>query len=230
MTPTIVSATDAFSPSARERAKFHGVGQLSDLDLVALVVSTGAAGLPVARLAAELIDSLGGLARLSRAGVHRLAEHPGIGLGKATRLLAGIELGRRVAIDGAPTASAGACSFEHVVDWARPRLAHLPHEEVWLLCLDARNALRSARRVAQGGRHGCALTPGDVLRPALEEAASAIVLVHNHPSGDPTPSDADVLMTSALCEGCEILGLALVDHVVVARSGAESVRHFAPEL
>jgi DNA repair protein RadC len=75
--------------------------------------------------------------------------------------------------------------------------------------------------------HGCALRPADVLRPAVEDAASGIVLVHNHPSGDPTPSLADVQMTRALAAACQILGLRLLDHVIVARSGAESLRDLA---
>jgi len=95
---------------------------------------------------------------------------------------------------------------------------------VWLLCLDAKHALRSARRIARGGLHGCALRPADVLRPALEDAASGIVIVHNHPSGDPTPSAADIEMTRALIDACQILGLHLLDHVIVARSGAQSLR------
>ncbi len=214
------------APRARERAKFLGVEQLSDHELLALVVSTGSAGRPVTRVAAELIESFGGLVCLGRAGVRRLARQPGIGLGKATRLLAGIELGRRVAQLCAQSGGEGLGCFDDIVRWAGPRLAPLPHEEVWLLCLDGRNALRSARRVAQGGRHGCALTPADVLRPAIEEAASGIALVHNHPSGDPTPSHADIVMTAALEEACRVVGLSLVDHVVVARAGAESVRSF----
>jgi DNA repair protein RadC len=114
-------------------------------------------------------------------------------------------------------------SFEAVERWARPRLVALDHEEVWLLGLDGRNGLRSSRRIAQGGAHGCALTPRDVLAPALREGASAIVLVHNHPSGDPTPSPEDLAMTEAVARACQVVGIPLLDHVVVARSGAASI-------
>ena len=107
--------------------------------------------------------------------------------------------------------------------WAGPRLANLEHEEVWLLALDGRNGLKSARRIAQGGMHACALTTRDVLAPALRDAASAIVLVHNHPSGDPRPSPEDVNMTSLVARACEVVGMHLLDHVIVARGGSASL-------
>ncbi len=115
-------------------------------------------------------------------------------------------------------------SFDTVVEWAHPRLSTLEHEEVWLLTLDGRNGLLGAIRIAQGGLHGCALTPRDVLRPALREGGSAIIVLHNHPSGDPTPSHDDVRMTEALATACEVVGIELLDHVIVARGGASSLR------
>jgi DNA repair protein RadC len=208
----------------RERAMRGGVASLSDADLLALLLATGAAGQPVGVVARDLLDQVGGVDRLERVGPYRLAQQRGIGLIKATRLLAAIELGRRVTLRSLSDERQVVGSFEAVAAWAHPRLAGLDHEEVWLLCLDGKNALRSARRIAQGGLHGCALRPADVLRPALEDAASGIVIVHNHPSGDPTPSSADIEMTRALVEACQILGLHLLDHVIVARSGAESLR------
>lgn len=197
---------------------------MTDVDLLALLLATGIAEKPVQTLAHELLAELGGLERLESVGAHRLAQHRGIGLIKATRLLAAIEMGRRVTQRALGDEREVMGSFESVAAWARPRLAALDYEEVWLLCLDGKNALRSARCIARGGLHGCALRPADVLRPALQDAAAGIVLVHNHPSGDPTPSLADIQMTRALVEACEVLGLVLVDHVVVARSGAESLR------
>jgi DNA repair protein RadC len=83
--------------------------------------------------------------------------------------------------------------------------------------------MRSSRRVAQGGANSCALTARDILRPALRDGASAIILVHNHPSGDPTPSDADINMTSEVDVACAAIGLPLLDHVVVGSEGAASL-------
>ncbi len=100
-----------------------------------------------------------------------------------------------------------------------PALAPLVHEEMWLLALDGRNHARSARKVAQGGVHSCALTPPDVLRASLYEAATAFILVHNHPSDDPTPSPEDLVATRRIAEAGRLLGVPLVDHVIVAPSG-----------
>jgi DNA repair protein RadC len=89
---------------------------------------------------------------------------------------------------------------------------------------DHDSRLLGATRIAQGGLHGCALTPRDVLRPALRDGGSAIVVIHNHPSGDPTPSPDDIKMTAALAVACDVVGIELLDHVVVARGGATSLR------
>ncbi len=94
---------------------------------------------------------------------------------------------------------------------------------MWLFSLDGQNGLKAARRIAQGGQHGCALATRDVLGPALRDAASAILMLHNHPSGDPRPSAEDVSMTRALAAACQVVGLTLLDHVIVARGGASSL-------
>lgn len=211
-------------PNLRERALLHGLGGLSDVDLLALVLGTGAEGESAATIAARLLDSARGLAGLARVGGMALSSRRGIGPAKATRVLAALELGRRALAALLDEERDTVMSFDAVVAWARPRLATLEHEEVWLLTLDGRNGLLGATRIAQGGLHGCALTPRDVLRPAMREGGSAIVLIHNHPSGDPTPSHEDVRMTAALAIACEVVGIELLDHVVVARAGASSLR------
>jgi DNA repair protein RadC len=197
---------------------------LADVDLLALVIGTGAEGESAVAIAARLLDAAGGLDGLSRSRGHALALRRGIGPAKATRILAALELGKRSLAAALNEERDSVLSFDAVVDWARPRLATLEHEEVWLLTLDGRNGLLGTTRIAQGGLHGCALTPRDVLRPALREGGSAIVVIHNHPSGDPSPSPDDIQMTSALALACEVVGIELLDHVVVARGGATSVR------
>lgn len=209
-------------PDLRERALLFELARLSDSELLALVLGTGSAGQPVTKLAAGLLDEVGGLEGLARAGPHGLSLCRGLGPAKAARVSAAIELGRRVTLGGL-SLRAPLSSFEDVVAWARPRFAGLDHEEVWLFSLDGQNGLKAARRIAQGGQHGCALTTRDVLGPALRDAASAILLLHNHPSGDPRPSSEDLGMTRALAGACRIVGLTLLDHVIVARGGASSV-------
>jgi DNA repair protein RadC len=217
------NAIPRFMLDLRERALSGELAELADLDLLALVLGTGSAGKGVAALARDVLDAVGGLEGLSRAAPHGLAGRRGLGPAKATRLVAAVELGRRATLGALAHRSPVLATFGEVVGWARPRLAGLDHEEVWLLSVDGRNGLKSARRVAQGGLHGCALTTRDVLGPALRDAASAILLVHNHPSGDPRPSAEDVAMTRALTTACEVVGLPLLDHVIVARGGATSL-------
>jgi DNA repair protein RadC len=196
---------------------------LADVDLLALVLAGGGRRSSALGQAARLLADSGSLVSVARLGPHGLAARRGIRPTEATRLAAAFEIGRRAAIQAMHDERETIGSYESVVAWARPRLVGLDHEEVWLLALDGRNGLKSARKVAQGGLHGCALTARDVLHPALQDAASAIVLVHNHPSGEPNPSREDIEMTRALAMACDVVGVPLLDHVVVARGGATSL-------
>jgi DNA repair protein RadC len=207
----------------RERAARVGFECLGDAELVAIVLGTGCSGLPVGLLAATLLDESGGVAGLARAGLGELVERHGMGPAKGARLAAAIELGRRAAFAASLDASPKLPDQEAVVAWARPRLATLDHEELWLLALDGRHGLRAVRRVASGGIHGLHVGPRDVLRIALREAASAFVLVHNHPSGDPAPSEEDVAFTRAAAQAAFVVGTPLLDHVIVARRQGSSM-------
>jgi DNA repair protein RadC len=207
----------------RERAVAIGVESLGDAELVAIVLGTGYAGVPVGVLAAMLIDEHGGLAGLARAGLGELIDRVGVGVAKGARLAAAIELGRRVTFGASLDASTKLPDREAVETWARPRLATLDHEELWALTLDGRHGLRAARRVASGGIHGLHVAPRDALRIAVREAASAIVLVHNHPSGDSNASNEDIVFTRAVAEAARLVGTPLLDHVIVARRRATSM-------
>ncbi len=210
-------------PGPRERAIESGVEALANTELLALVLGTGSPGEPVDVLAAALLSEHGGLLGVTRAGLGELAARRGVGRAKAARVAASLELGRRVAAEATRGAAARIRDSRAVDAWARPRLVPLEHEELWLLALDGRNGLRGARRVAAGGLHGLHVTARDPLRLALRESASAFVLVHNHPSGDPAPSEEDIAFTRNVSAGAAIVGVPLVDHVVVARGGYTSI-------
>lgn len=207
----------------RERALESGVHELGDAELICLLLGTGSAGHSVEQVALALLEAAGGLEGIARLGPHAFSTQPGVGPVKAARLSAAMELGRRVLIRSLAERRQAIDCFEAAADWARPRLAALDHEEVWLLCLDGRSGLKASVRIAQGGLHGCALTARDVLAPAVKNGAAAILLVHNHPSGDPEPSVDDVEMTKHVAKCAELIGIPLVDHVVIARHGARSV-------
>ena len=214
---------ETLPPDLRERALESGLEPLSAAELLAIVLGTGTQGQTALELAHRLLERASGVDGLARLTPHGITELRGLGLAKATRVAAALELGRRVALSALSERPTVLSSFDAVVAWARPRLAGLEHEEVWLLSMDGRHALKSARQISRGGQHGCALTTRDVLGPALRDAASAIVLIHNHPSGDPTPSLEDLCMTRAIASACSLMGIPLLDHVVVARGGASSL-------
>jgi DNA repair protein RadC len=207
----------------RERAVSRGVEALGDAELVAIVLGTGYRGVPVGVLAAMLVEEHGGLAGLARTGMGELIGRAGVGMAKGSRLAAAVELGRRIAFAASLDPSTKLPDREAVSAWARPRLATIDHEELWLLSLDGRHGLRAARKVASGGIHGLHVAPRDVLRVALREAASAFVLVHNHPSGDPAASSEDVAFTQAVAHAARVVGTPLLDHVVIARRRASSM-------
>jgi DNA repair protein RadC len=201
----------------RERALLEGVRALGDAELLTVLLGTGLAGRPAALVAAALLDRFGGLAALARVGPPLLAEHPGVGQVKALRIAAALELGARVARP--PLADVVLSSSAQVAAYMAPRLAALAHEELWVLCLNAQNRLRGLRRVAQGGATGATVMPRDVLRAAIYEAAVSVIVVHNHPSGDPSPSPEDLTLTRRLAEAALLVGVPVVDHVIVSPDG-----------
>ncbi len=218
------SRTELFSLVQREQALQGRSENLSDSELIAVLLGTGCEGQNALATATALLDFAGSLSALRRLGPHLLALQRGVGPAKAARITAAIELGRRWWLaDLLATPAAVLRSFESVVHWARERLAALDHEELWPLALDGRNRLLHARCVARGGQHGCAVSARDILRVALRDGASGLVVVHNHPSGDPHPSSEDITMTTALVTACEAVGLPLLAHVIVAAPRAVSL-------
>lgn len=208
-------------PDLRERARALGVEALRDDELFALLLERGVEGEPLEERARRLFDLAGGVSGLAARGVGALAADLGLGLAGAARVAAAIELGVRLARStgqGPKTSSAA-----DVERWARPRLAALPHEELWVLLLDVRNVVIGERLVARGGVHALAVTAADALRPVVREAASAFVLVHNHPSGDPCPSVDDLRFTSRVSAAAVAVGVPLIDHVIIGRHGYVSL-------
>ncbi|HTM43727.1 MAG TPA: DNA repair protein RadC [Polyangiaceae bacterium] len=218
----VPSSSDAVAaPGPREQLLSAGGSSLSDIDLLTILLGTGVSGQPASVLAAKLLSDSGGLRSLSRMSAHELAQRRGVGVAKAARILAAFELGHRAGLPLiTPEPIAGASDVQR---WAVPALGSLEHEEVWLLSLNAKHQVISRRRIALGGAHGCALTPKDVLRPAIRDCACAIVLVHNHPSGDCAPSASDIEMTQIVAQAALLVGMQLLDHVVVSAAGFTSL-------
>jgi DNA repair protein RadC len=211
-------------PQLRERALRFGLEAFDEAELLALVLGHGARDEPLRDRVERLLEEAGGLAGLASRGVGALTKELGLGVAAASRLAAAIELGLRVVRLRRETPLDSATTGGEVARWGRAHLLDLPHEEIWTLLLDARNRIVAERRLGRGGVHACAVTARDVLRVVVRENAAAFVLVHNHPSGDPCPSFEDVAFTRAIVAAAQTVGIACLDHVVVARDGCVSMR------
>jgi DNA repair protein RadC len=210
--------TDVIQTGPRERLALHGRAVLSDVELVSILLGTGSHALPVAQVAARLLDFAGGLHGLARLGVAELEAQTGIGVTKACRLQAALELGVRTHCR--PIEQRRALESSRDVDAAlRARFANEDREHFLALALDARNYPLEQLTVGIGGSIACAITPGDVFRPLLRAAAVSVIFVHNHPSGDPAPSEADAAITERLCRAGELIGVSVLDHVILGREG-----------
>lgn len=185
------------------------------------MLGSGVRSRPALAIAADLVRSSGGVAAVSRASLHELVQITGIGAARAARIAAAFELGRRAMeaeqcgeILGAP---------EDVFRILSPRLAGLQQEVFLALGIDVRNQLLDVVEIARGTVLGVEVHPREVFRPLVRMAAAGAILAHNHPSGDPTPSDADVELTQRMAAVGDLLGIPVVDHVVIGRAGFRSI-------
>jgi DNA repair protein RadC len=207
----------------RERLAAFGASVLSDAELLALLLRTGGAGGDALAVATSLLEAHSGLHGLARAGASELAATAGIGPAKSASVCASLELGRRLAArrlhPGTAIRGPGDV-FAHF----HPRLRHIPQERFIALLLDGRHRVLREETVSQGTLTASLVHPREVFRSALRESAAALILVHNHPSGDPTPSAEDREVTRRLVRAGELLGVRVMDHVVVAERGFRSLR------
>lgn len=202
----------------RERLAIRGEAVLSDSELIALVLATGAATDAQHVIATQLLSVVGGLHGLAAIGVDRLSDQRGIGVSKACRLRASVELGRRLATT--PLCRGVPISGSRDVDAAlRPRLRAASREHFLAIPLDARNRPLAEIDVAIGGLTACALTPADVFREVLRWPAVSVVFAHNHPSGDARPSPEDLEVTERLRAAGALIGVEVLDHVIIGESG-----------
>ncbi len=207
----------------RERLERSGADALSDAELVALVLRTGARGRDALDAARDLLSRHGGLRGLARAAPREVRGSAGVGPAKCASLQAAVEIGHRVASHtlrrGEPLRGP-----EDLYRHFRTRLRDARHEHFLVVLLDGRHRVLRTEPVSRGTLTASLVHPREVFRPAIREAAAAVVLVHNHPSGDPTPSREDREITDRLARAGEILGIRVLDHVVVAEGGYRSLR------
>ena len=207
----------------RERLRLSGPGQLSNPELIAILLRTGVAGQNVMQLSARLLSEFGGLAGLARASFADLCAFDGIKEAKACQVLAALELGRRAA-GPAPADRPAIRAPEDVYHLLRAQMAHLEQEQLRVLLLNTKHEVLLVREIYQGTVCAASVRVAEVLRPAIRENCPNVIVVHNHPSGDPTPSPEDTSVTRRIRESAELLDIALLDHVVIGARGFVSMK------
>ena len=198
-----------------ERILSEGAAELPDTELLRLVLGARDDLLP-GRLLSR------GLAAFRRVTAGELLLEPGIRFAAAARVLAALELGRRVALAPAVAGRRRLLRAQDVAGAVWARLAHLPHEEFWAVLMSSRLQEIRSVRIARGGLTQCSVSPREAFAPALIHRAPAVAFVHNHPSGDPSPSGEDQRLQLVLDEAGTALGVRVVDHLVLAEGGLHS--------
>jgi len=208
--------TWAVEERPREKVIANGVQYLSDAELLAILLGSGTKNMDAVELARLILKGAGNtLQQLGRQGIGDLVRIKGVGPAKAITLLAAMELGRRRAGMQHPE-KIPVKSSETVFNLFHPIMGDLEYEEFWLLMLNRANRVLGRFKVSQGGLSGTVIDTRIILKKALDNLASSIIVCHNHPSGNKQPSDADVKITEKLKKAAEMLEIKLLDHVIIA--------------
>ena len=200
----------------RERLASKGAEALSNAELLAILLRTGYGKKNVLEISTELLHKAGNLTGLSVMSLDSMMEIPGIGKDKSISVSAAFELGRRFASESSPSARTPVTSSRQVYDIMIPTLKGLDHEECWVLYLNRSNFVIFREKLFLGGLTSTTIDTSTIMRKALEKRADGLIMVHNHPSGSPYPSKADLKETEKLKKAADIFGISLLDHVIIA--------------
>jgi DNA repair protein RadC len=207
----------------RERLLAMGAENLKDSELLAIILRTGSRQASVLELASSVLAKHGGLEGLSRASVADLCAQNGLGPAKAVELKAAFELGRR-SFQLRPAERPQVRSPEDLARLMMGSMSNLEQEHLRVVLLNTKNRVLAQEEVCRGSLNSTAVRVGEIFREPIRQNAAAIILVHNHPSGDPSPSPEDVRLTSAAREAGDLLDIELLDHLVIGRGDFVSLR------
>ncbi len=207
----------------RERLAALGPQALSKAELIAILLRVGVPGENAVQVGQRLLDRFGGLLGLHRAPLEELTVERGIGAAKAAQLKAAIELGRRLAVES-PEERPVINSPEDAANLVRYEMAALEEEHLRVLLLDTRNRVIDFHNVYQGSANSSQVRVGEVFKAAIRRNATAVIIVHNHPSGDPTPSPDDLAVTRACVEAGKLLDIDVLDHLVIGQGRYVSMK------
>jgi DNA repair protein RadC len=205
------------APHDRPREKLERLGPsgLGDNELLALVLGSGRRGADAIAVADRVLEAAGGVHALPRASTGTLQAASGVGRARAAQILAAVELGRRTLVR-VEAERERLATPRQLAEHLLPRFGAHAVEQFGIVMLDVKHRIIRTKIVSVGSVSSTAVHPREVFREAAAALASSIVLFHNHPSGDPTPSPDDLLLTSRLISAGDIMGIAVIDHVILA--------------
>ncbi|HKV83087.1 MAG TPA: DNA repair protein RadC [Ktedonobacterales bacterium] len=207
----------------RERLLRYGPGTLQTAELLAIILRVGTAKENVIELSARLLRQYDGLGGLLAADMATLCDEHGLGEAKVAQLRAALEIGRRLSVI-APNERPTITRPEDVATLLLGDMAYLSQEQLRVLCLDTKNHVVHQQVVYQGTVNSSVVRVAEVFKPAVTRTCPAVVVVHNHPSGDPTPSPEDVRTTDQLRKAGELLDIELLDHIVIGHQRYVSLK------
>lgn len=205
----------------REKAERYGIKSLTDIELMAIIFSTGLKGKSVIELSRDILkDNADHLSKVARLSVKEmLKRYKGIGPAKAISLLAALELGARSAADAArldePTITSSEIAWRHM----KHHFEHLDHEEFWVLLISQSGKPIREVKIGQGGVTGTAVDVKLIMKAAIDNLASAMILFHNHPSGNLSPSSQDIALTDKIKDAAKFIDTRVNDHIIVTDGG-----------
>jgi len=207
----------------RERLQYYGANALSNAELLAILLRVGRRGENVVELSTRLLIEFGGLAGLAKAGFGDLARIKGIGTAKTAQLKAALELGRRLLLSS-PDARPQITSPTDAANLLMLEMGSLEQENLRTILLDTKNRVLDSPTVYVGNVNASIIRVSEIFREAIRTNATALIVAHNHPSGDPTPSPEDVQVTRSIVEAGNLLGIELLDHLIIGHQRFVSLR------
>jgi DNA repair protein RadC len=213
----------AASERPRERLRAEGPDRLGSAELLAILLRVGVAGESAVQVGQRLLHKFGGLAGIHRAPFEELVAERGIGEAKAAQIKAAIELGRRLH-DSPPEEHSTINNPAQAADMVKYDMQALEHEELRVILLDTRNQVLEIKGIYRGSVSTAQVRAADVFKQAVRRNATALIIVHNHPSGDPTPSPDDVAVTRELIKAGEMIDVKVLDHIIIGRGRHVSMK------
>ncbi len=207
----------------RERLKEKGAASLSTAELLAVILRTGAASESVLDLATRLLVQFGGLAGLARASFGELCTEHGLGKAKVAQLKAALELGRRL-LSSQPEERVVVKSPEDIANILQAEMAFLGQEELKVVLLNSKNQVMGIPEVYRGSVHTSLIRTGELFQEAVRQNCPALIIVHNHPSGDPTPSPEDIAVTEQAVAAGKLLDIEVLDHIIIGQQRYVSLK------